>query len=85
MKRVLSFALACLSCVCLLMATERRAMAMYVDPGSGLFMLQSGFSVLAAGAYFFRRKLRALFGGREKTSEVCVPLPAEKDDARKVA
>src|SRR5579875_3424650 len=30
MKRVLSFALACIVCVCVLIATEQRAMAMYV-------------------------------------------------------
>ena len=48
MKRLLSFALGCMVCVCVLIATEQRAMAMYVDPGSGLLALQSAASVLAA-------------------------------------
>jgi hypothetical protein len=84
MKRILSFALGCIVCVCVLIATEQRAMAMYVDPGSGLLALQSAASVMAAAAFFLRRKIRAVFGFRRKT-DVFVPLPEEKGDARKVA
>jgi hypothetical protein len=84
MKRLLSFALGCIVCVCVLIATEQRAMAMYVDPGSGLLALQSAASVVAAAAFFLRRKIRGLFGSRRK-DEVFVPLPEEKGDARKVA
>jgi hypothetical protein len=84
MKRLLSFALGCIVCVCVLIATEQRAMAMYVDPGSGLLALQSAASVMAAAAFFLRRKIRAVFGFRRKT-DVFVPLPEEKGDARKVA
>ena len=81
MKRLLSFALGCIICVCVLIATEQRAMAMYVDPGSGLLALQSAASVVAAAAFFLRRKIRAVFGFRRK-DEVFVPLAEEKGDAR---
>lgn len=84
MKRLLSFALGCVVCVCVLIATEQRAMAMYVDPGSGLLALQSAASVMAAAAFFLRRKIRAVFGFRRK-EEVFVALPEEKGDTRKVA
>jgi hypothetical protein len=83
MKRLLSFALACVFCFCVLVATEQRAMAMYVDPGSGLFALQSAASVMAAAAFFLRRKIRGLFGSRRK-DEAFVPLD-EKGETRKAA
>lgn len=84
MKHLLSFALGCVVCVCVLIATEQRAMAMYVDPGSGLLALQSAASVVAAAAFFLRKKIRAMFGFRRK-DEVFAPLPDEKGEARKVA
>lgn len=84
MKRLLSFMLGCIVCVCVLIATERRAVAMYVDPGSGLLALQSAASVVAAAAFFLRKKIRSLFRFRRK-EEAFVPLPEEKGDVRKVA
>ncbi|HEY5382566.1 MAG TPA: hypothetical protein VIJ65_09940 [Acidobacteriaceae bacterium] len=84
MKRLVSFPLACFGCVCLLVATERRAMALYVDPGTGLFALQSAASVLAAAAFFMRRKIRALFG-RKKETDAYIPAEAEKVDAQDAA
>lgn len=84
MRRVLSFALACVVCVCALIATEQRAMAMYVDPGSGLLALQSAASVMAAAAFFLRRKIRAVFGLRRKAEDY-IPLSEEKGETRKVA
>ena len=84
MKRLLSFALACVVCICVLVATEQRATAMYVDPGSGLFALQSAASVMAAAAFFLRRKIRSLFNMRRK-GEGYVPLGDEKGETRKAA
>lgn len=84
MKRLLSFALGCVVCVCLLIATEQRAMAMYVDPGSGLLALQSAASVMAAAAFFLRKKIRAVFGVRRKAEDF-VALGEEKGEPRKVA
>lgn len=81
---VVSFALGCIICVCVLIATEQRAMAMYVDPGSGLLALQSGAAALAAAAFFLRKKIRELFNFRRK-SEQLVPLSEEKTEARKAA
>ena len=86
MKRLLSFAsfaLGCVVCVCVLIATEQRAMAMYVDPGSGLLALQSAASVMAAAAFFLRRKIRAVFGKRKP--EDYIPLEEQKGDTRKAA
>jgi hypothetical protein len=84
MKRLLSFALGCVVCICVLIATEQRAMAMYVDPGSGLLALQSAASIVAAAAFFLRKKIRAIFGFRRK-AEAFVPLCEEKGDTRKAA
>jgi hypothetical protein len=84
MKRFLSFSLACLTCFCMLIATDRQAHALYVDPGSGLLALQSAASIAAAVGYFMRRRIRALFGGH-KESAVEVPLASEKDGAPKQA
>jgi hypothetical protein len=84
MKRLLSFALACVVCICVLVATEQRAMAMYVDPGSGLLALQSAASVMAAAAFFLRRKIRAMFNLRRK-SDGYVPMDEAKDGTRKAA
>ena len=84
MKRLFCFALGCIVCVCVLIATEQRAAAMYVDPGSGLLALQSAASVVAAAAFFLRRKIRAAFGLRRKAEDY-VPLGEEKDEPRKVA
>jgi len=84
MKRLISFSLAVFCCVCLLMATERRALA-YVDPGSGLLAIQSFASIMAAAGYFMRRRIMALFG---KKQPVAAPAPMPvvvKGDSRKAA
>ena len=67
MKRLISVSLALVICFCLLLGTERRAMA-YVDPGTGLLALQSVGSAAAAAAYFMRRRIMALFSKKETTA-----------------
>jgi hypothetical protein len=82
MKRFISCSLAIFCCLCLVMATERRALA-YVDPGSGLLAIQSFASVMAAAVYFMRRRIMALFG---KKQSVAAPMPVVvKSDSRKAA
>lgn len=76
MKRFFSFSLACVACFCLLIATERHAFAYYVDPGSGLFVIQSAASVMVTVGYFMRRRIRALFGSREEPPVVSLPTEA---------
>jgi hypothetical protein len=87
MKQFASFVLACFVCFCLLIATERRALAYYVDPGSGLLALQSAASALVAIGYFMRRKIRALFMGQSKKSDSTASalVTAPKGNARKAA
>jgi hypothetical protein len=82
MKRFASFALGVMVCFCLMVATERRAMA-YVDPGSGFLALQSAASVMAAVGYFFRRRILGIFKKPEKAAEPYVA--AAKGNARKAA
>jgi len=60
MKRFVSISFAIFSCLCLMVATERRAYA-YVDPGSGVMALQAMASVMAAAVYFLRKKIKVLF------------------------
>jgi hypothetical protein len=81
MKKVLSVCLAILACCCLALGTERRALA-YVDPGSGLLILQSVGSAAAAALYFMRRRISALFGGNKgdgNKKEVSTDVAADSD------
>jgi hypothetical protein len=90
MKRFLPFFLSVVTCICLLAATERRALA-YVDPGSGLLALQSLGSVAAAAVYFMRRRILALFGKgpksatSQKSTPVKMPVALRKEDSRNAA
>ena len=83
MKRLASFALGFLICLCLMVATERKAMAFYVDPGSGFLALQSAASVMAAVGYFFRRRILGIFRKPEAPAKTYV-TPA-KGNASKAA
>jgi hypothetical protein len=89
MKRLISLSLTAFCCICLLVATERRAYA-YVDPGSGLLAVQSFAAVMGAVGYTLRRRIAALFG-RDKKPAASVVLsaprlePVRKDDSRNAA
>ena len=61
MKRFSSFLLGCTMLVCFLIASERNAFG-YIDPGSGLLALQGFASILGTAAFYFRKRIRALFG-----------------------
>jgi len=89
MKRLISVCLTLFSCFCLMLATERRAMA-YVDPGTGLLAIQSLASMLAAAAFFLRRRIMALFNKKKPltSTESRVAdsrLAAQKEDSRNPA
>ena len=84
MKRLISFALTLFCCLCLMLATERRAMA-YVDPGSGLLALQSIGSILAAVGFFLRRHIKRLFSMEQSSSGSGLRKAAKKEDSRKEA
>ena len=88
MKRLQTVAtvmLAIFTCLCLMVATERRAYA-YVDPGSGFLVLQSMASVMATAAFFMRRRIKALFT-RPKVAKptLVLPVTAHKNDSRNAA
>jgi hypothetical protein len=74
MKRILTFSLSVISCMGLLLATERRAMA-YIDPSQGLLFVQSLGAAVAASAYFLRNRILALFG---KKKPVAAPITAAR-------
>jgi hypothetical protein len=84
MKRLISSFLAVFTCACLLLATERRAMA-YVDPGSGLLALQSIASMMAAAAFFLRRRIMGLFTRKKPLASEPSPVTLRKEDSRKAA
>ena len=84
MKRLISSCLTLLTCICLLLATERRALA-YVDPGSGLLALQSLASIVAAAGYFLRRRIVGLFTKKKPRAGVVLPVTVRKDDSRNAA
>ena len=61
MRKAASFLLACGVIIGLLIGFERPAYA-YVDPGSGLFLVQ-GIGTFIAGVFFYiRRRLKMLPG-----------------------
>ncbi|MES2393361.1 MAG: hypothetical protein V4555_17085 [Acidobacteriota bacterium] len=83
MKRFISFTLAAFIGFCMLIATDRRAYG-YVDPGTGWLALQSFGSMLAASAYFLRRRILAMFSRKpavKKTPERVVLAVAKRDDS----
>jgi hypothetical protein len=84
MKRLISLPLTVFFCLCLLLATERRAMA-YVDPGSGLLALQSIASMMAAAAFFLRRRIMGLFSKKKPSDSAASPVTVRKEDSRKAA
>ena len=89
MKRFISLCLTLFCCFCLMLATERRAMA-YVDPGSGLLALQSLGSMLAAAAFFMRRRIMGLFSKRKPLTGaeprlVETRITGRKEDSRNTA
>ncbi|MBW4038133.1 MAG: hypothetical protein HIU91_04510 [Acidobacteria bacterium] len=84
MKRILPVFVSIVTCVCLLLATERRAMA-YVDPGSGLLALQSIASMFAAAAFFLRRRIMAVFSRKKPVTNTPSPVSPRKEDSRHAA
>jgi len=84
MKRLISFSLALLITFCVLVGTDRRAWG-YVDPGSGLIALQTFASIMAAGAYFVRRRIRDFFRKKEEPVVVVLPVANKAGDTREVA
>ena len=100
MKRFLSVSLAIFSCLCLVVATERRAYA-YVDPGSSVMALQAVASMMAATGFFLRKRIKALFTrnksaqadavesptpqGKAVKPTLVLPVNAHKNDSRNAA
>lgn len=87
MKRCISISLSVFTCLCLLLASERRALA-YVDPGQGLLAIQSAGAVLAAAGYYMRRRILSLFGRKKPVQSVPVPVKVQtvqKENTRNAA
>lgn len=84
MKRLISLSLTFFTGLCLLLATERRAMA-YVDPGSGLLALQSLASALAAVGFCLRRRIISLFSRKKPLVGIATPVTVRKEDSRNAA
>jgi hypothetical protein len=82
MKRLISVCLTLFFCFCLMIATERRALA-YVDPGSGLLAIQSIGSMLAAAAFFMRRRIMGLFNKKKPVSSADARLVDSRITGRK--
>jgi hypothetical protein len=90
-RSVASVFLAIFSCLCLVVATERRAYA-YVNPGDGFMALQAIASVMATAGYFFRMRIKSLFTRKDdkaiKKSDkptLVLPVTARKNDSRNAA
>jgi hypothetical protein len=84
MKRLISLSLAIFSCLCLVLATERHALA-YIDPGTGFVALQSFFAGLAAFGYFMRRRIGGLFGRKPAEEVVMSGAVVAEDDSKRSA
>ena len=68
MRKLTYFLLTCGLVWCFLVACERPAYA-YVDPGSGLFLLQGIGSAFLGVIYVVRRKLKLLKDPKAKAEE----------------
>jgi uncharacterized membrane protein len=83
-----SLSLSVAFCLCLLLATERRALA-YVDPGQGLIALQSIGAVMAASVFYLRRRILSLFGkgqpAKKSVANGPVPVSVQKGNSRNAA
>ena len=84
MKRFISVSLTVLITFCMIVSSERRAWG-YVDPGSGLIALQTFASVIAAYAYFVRRRIMEFFRRKKATPTVVLPVASETGDTREAA
>jgi len=87
MKRLISISLSVFTCLSLLLATERRALA-YINPGDGLLAIQSAGAVLATAGYYMRRRILSLFGRKKPVQSVPVPVPVQtvqKENTRNAA
>jgi hypothetical protein len=84
MKRLLSLSLAVFTCLCLIVASERRAYG-YINPGDGLLAIQSIASVAAAAGYFMRSKIKALFTRTKPAETTVLPVSVRKNDSRNAA
>jgi hypothetical protein len=84
MKRLISFSLAIFITLCVIVGSERRAWG-YIDPGTGLIALQTLASVLAAYAYYVRRKILAFFSRKKKAPAVVLPMVTKTGDTREIA
>lgn len=69
MRKIAYVLVTCGLVVCFLLASERPAYA-YVDPGSGLFLLQGIGSAFLGVLYVIRRKLRLVKGPKAVPSDV---------------
>jgi hypothetical protein len=84
MKRFISFSLAALIAVCMIVGSERRAWG-YVDPGSGLIALQTVASIAAAYVYMVRRKILSFFKRKKEDSMAVLPVANETGETREIA
>jgi NAD/NADP transhydrogenase alpha subunit len=84
MKQLISCSIALFTFMCVLVATERHAMA-YVDPGSGLLALQSLASVTAAAGFFLRKRIVGLFTKKKPITAIASPDSVQKEDSRHAA
>lgn len=84
MKRLLPVVLSVVTCVCVMAACERQAMA-YVDPGSGLLALQSIASMFAATAFFLRKRILGIFTREKERPASSGPEAVRKEDSRNAA
>jgi hypothetical protein len=84
MKRFISFSLAIFITLCMIVGSERRAWG-YVDPGSGLIALQTIASVVAAYAYYVRRRIHAFFTRKKVEPAVVLPVAKKTGESREAA
>jgi hypothetical protein len=84
MKRLISFSLAFVITICMIVGSERRAWG-YVDPGSGLIALQGIASVAAAYVYMIRRRILAFFSRKKENAAVVLPVANKTGESREIA
>lgn len=62
------------------LALERRAYA-YVDPGSGLLMLQAAGTILTGVLFTLRRRIKSLFTRNKSAETAAIEAASPKSEA----
>lgn len=84
-RKIASFVLGCALLVCVMVLLERPAYGYYVDPGSGLFLLQSISTAALGVIYVIRRKLKLIKKPKDAEAASVPTVPSSETKSAHVS